>query len=81
MIVDHIRKMDGRIFFKGDEVQDERARFFIGLINDSGGLCFIDKSKPFKRLVGDNEPFAKAIDQGNYGAAYTSLKHVENKDA
>ena len=81
MVVDHIRTMDGRVFAVGDEVQDKRARFFIGKINDSCGLCFIDKEKPFTRLIEDGQPFSRSIDHGNYGVTYELLQHVEENNA
>ncbi len=80
-MANYIGNMGGEIFCVGDEVQDKRARFFIGKINESCGLCSIDKTRPFTRLIADNEPFARAIDQGNYATNYASLTHVESSHA
>ena len=75
-MIDNIRDMTGLSFSVGDEVHDDRARFFIGAINESCGLCILDKTKPFTRLIKDGEPFSRCIDQGNYAVNYAALTHV-----
>ena len=61
----------------GDEVENNDVRFFIGAINDSQRLCFIDKSKSWV-LKNAASPMAAAIRQGNYGASAETLKAVES---
>jgi hypothetical protein len=66
----------GETTFKvGDEVENNSIRFFIGTINDSGNLCFVDKEKPW--IVKDQtNPMAKCMSQGNFGIASHLLKHT-----
>ena len=79
--VSYVGNMGGEIFCVGDEVQDNRVRFFIGAINESSGLCFIDKSRQFTRLIADGEPFSRCIDQGNYATNYAALTHIKAHNA
>jgi hypothetical protein len=63
-------------FRVGDEVENDSIRFFIGLINDSQELCFVDKEKPW--TVKDHaDPMAKCMAQGNFGIASRLLKHIK----
>ena len=64
----------GETIFKiGDEVENDLVRFFIGSINDSGALCFIDKTKPWT-LKNKNDPMAVCATQGTYGVSADKLK-------
>ena len=64
----------GKMIFKiGDEVENDLVRFFIGSINDSGNLCFIDKTKPWT-VKNKNNPMAACAAQGNYGVSAYKLK-------
>jgi hypothetical protein len=76
MIVDHLKDHEGTLLVQvGDEVENEDARFFVGSINDSQRLCFIDKTKPFT-LKNPGGAFANCIKQGNYGATAHTLSRV-----
>ena len=59
----------------GDQVENEDARFFVGMINESQCLCSIDKSKKFE-LLNEKSPLANCIKQGNYAASIYSLRRV-----
>lgn len=61
------------LFAVGDEVEDDLVRFFIGLINDSNNLCFIDKTKPWT-VKNKNDSMAVCAIQGNYGVSAYKLK-------
>ena len=64
----------GKTLFKiGDEVENDLVRFFIGSINDSGALCFIDKTKPWT-VKNKKDPMAVCATQGNYGVSAYKLK-------
>jgi hypothetical protein len=66
----------GKTLFKiGDEVEDDLVRFFIGLINDSHDLCFIDKTKPWT-VKNKNDPMAVCAIQGNYGVSAYKLRAI-----
>lgn len=73
MIVNHLQDEKGQTLVKvGDEVECADARFFVGKINDSQRLCFIDKSKPWE-LLNENAKMANCIRQGNYGVSLFML--------
>jgi hypothetical protein len=66
----------GEITFKlGDEVENNSIRFFIGLINDSHELCFIDKTKPWT-VKNENSPMVSCMKQGNFGICAKTLKNI-----
>lgn len=69
---------NGKSFQVGDEVQNNEARFFIGAINDSHGLCAIDLSKPFS-LLDPASKMAPCIRQGLYSANMHTLNLTEPK--
>lgn len=56
----------------GDHVESDDAIFFVGGISD-GGLCSIDKTKPFSAKSG---PMSKCVTQGNYAAKAAALSFV-----
>lgn len=60
-------------FAVGDEVETADVRFFIGAINDSHGLCAIDKSKPWT-VKTTTSPMRKCMEQGNYSVNFHQLE-------
>jgi len=66
----------GKAFAVGDEVESADVRFFIGAINDSHGLCAIDKSKPWTVKTTTN-PMRKCMEQGNYSVNFHQLEAVK----
>ena len=63
------------IFSVGDEVENNSIRFFIGLINESHELCFIDKTKPWT-VKNENDPMVSCMKQGNFGVSAKTLKNI-----
>jgi hypothetical protein len=78
-VVTYLQNMQtGETTFKvGDEVENDSIRFFIGLINDSGNLCFVDKDKPWT-VKDQTNPMAKCMLQGNFGITSHLLKQVDS---
>lgn len=66
----------GKSFAIGDEVESADVRFFIGAINDSHGLCAIDKFKAWTVKTTTN-PMQKCIEQGNYSVNFHQLELVK----
>ncbi|CAB5212654.1 hypothetical protein UFOVP189_34 [uncultured Caudovirales phage] len=64
----------------GDEVENGDVRFFIGSINDSGDLCFIDKAKPWS-VKNKTHPMARCMEQGNYGVSVRQIKVIKGEQA
>ncbi len=74
MLVDHLIDEHGQTIVRvGDHVETEDVRFFVGLINDSQQLCFIDTSKPWV-LLNDKCPMAGCIGSGQYGVTASKLR-------
>jgi hypothetical protein len=67
----------GETTFKvGDEVENDSIRFFIGMINDSCELCFVDKDKPWT-VKDPTHAMSKCMTQGNFGITARLLKHTD----
>ena len=76
MITNHLIDDYGNtVVAVGDEVETADVRFFVGLINDSQRLCFIDKSKPWT-LKNELSPMARCIRGGDYGVTADRLTRV-----
>jgi hypothetical protein len=76
MLVDHVIDHNTCTVIKiGDEVETDDVRFFVGSINDSQQLCFIDTSKPWQ-LLNDRCPMAACIRGGQYGVTAIKLRKV-----
>jgi hypothetical protein len=76
MLTDHLIDEHGnRVVAVGDEVETDDVRFFVGSINDSQRLCFIDKTKPWT-LKNELATMARCIRGGDYGVATSSLKRI-----
>lgn len=68
-LIDSVGKITVKV---GDEVQNADVRFFVGEINESQTLCFIDKEKPWT-LLNPKTPMAACINGGDYGANLNTL--------
>ena len=77
-VVTYLQDMQtGKTTFKvGDEVENDSIRFFIGVINDSRELCFVDKDKPWT-VKDPSHPMSKCMTQGNFGITSRLLKHAD----
>ena len=64
------------VFKVGDEVENDSIRFFIGMINDSHELCFVDKTKPWT-VKDQTDPMVRCMMQGNFGVTSHLLKHTD----
>ena len=73
-LIDHIGNLSVSI---GDEIENDDVRFFIGSINESGRLCAIDRTKPWK-LKNEKSPMASCIRQGFYSTSI--FKKVAEKN-
>lgn len=77
-VVTYLQNMQtGETTFKvGDEVENDSIRFFIGMINDSHKLCFVDKNKPWT-VKDQTSPMVKCMAQGNFGITSSLLRHTD----